>query len=84
MSKVTFTRLGLTVDWDPTCESLLDLAESRGLEPVFSCRQGICHTCASRLVAGEVEYPEEPLVEPAPGRVLICCSRPVSDVVVEV
>jgi ferredoxin-NADP reductase/MOSC domain-containing protein YiiM len=82
--KVTFARSGVTAGWDPACESILDLAERHGLSPDYSCRSGICHTCMCALVEGEVEYLEEPLDEPDPGCVLICCSRPKTSLVIEV
>lgn len=82
--RVTFARSGATAIWDPTCESILDLAEQQGLSPPYSCRSGICHTCMCELVQGEVEYFEEPLDQPDPGCVLICCSRPKSEVVIEI
>ena len=81
---VAFARSGVTASWDPDCESLLDLAERHGLNPDYSCRSGICHTCMCALVEGEVEYLEEPLDEPDPGCVLICCARPKTSVVIEV
>ena len=82
--QVTFARSGVTADWDPACESILDLAERQGLTPDFSCRSGICQTCICTLVEGEVEYLEEPLDELPPGSVLICCSKPKSSLVIEV
>ena len=82
--QVTFARSGVTAGWNPACESILDLAELQGLNPDYSCRSGICHTCMCALVEGEVEYFEEPLAEPDPGCVLICCSRPKTSLVVDV
>ena len=82
--EVTFAKAGLTVRWDPTLESILDLAEAQGLRPDFSCRTGICHTCTSKLLEGEVEYVTEPLDMPDPGCVLICCSKPKTNLVIEV
>ena len=82
--QVTFARSGVTAGWDPACESILDLAERQGLSPDYSCRSGICHTCLCALVEGEVEYLEDPLDQPDPGCVLICCSRPRTSVVIEV
>ena len=82
--QVTFARSGLTVGWDPACDSILDLAERRGLNPDYSCRSGICNTCISDLTEGEVEYLEEPLDEPDPGRVLICCAKPKTSLVIEI
>lgn len=81
--EVTFANAGLTVRWDPTLESILDLAEAQGLRPDFSCRTGICHTCTSKLLEGEVEYITEPLDMPDPGCVLICCSKPKTNLVIE-
>ena len=82
--QVTFARSGVTASWNPACESILDLAEQQGLNPDYSCRSGICHTCMCELVEGEVEYLEDPLDEPDPGCVLICCSRPKTSLVIEV
>lgn len=82
--KVTFARSGITATWDPACETILDLAEHHGLSPPYSCRSGICRTCMCELLEGEVEYLEEPLDAPDPGRVLICASRPKTQIVVDV
>ena len=77
------TSFGIT-SWDEACESLLDLAESQGLSPPYSCRSGICRTCMCRLTEGEVEYIEEPLTTPDEGQVLICVARPTTRVVLDV
>lgn len=74
--KVVFARSGLTVEWDPACESLLELAQVHDLNPPFSCRVGVCNSCLSRLVEGEVEYFQDLLIPPRSGEVLLCCSRP--------
>ena len=81
---VTFLRSGKTVDWDPTAESLLDFAEKQGLTPPFSCRAGVCNTCLSVLVRGKVEYSEPPLMEPSSGEVLLCCSKPLESVEIDI
>ncbi len=83
-TQIVFARSGLTVGWDPACDSILDLAESQGLNPDYSCRSGICNTCISELTEGEVEYLEEPLDEPDRGHVLICCARPKTSLVIEI
>ena len=82
--ELSFVKTGLTAKWDSSFETILDFAEAQGLRPDFSCRTGICHTCMSRLVEGEVEYVVEPLDMPDPGCVLICCSQPKTDLVVEI
>ncbi len=80
---MTFARSGVTASWDPACESILDLAERQGLNLAYSCRSGICHTCMCELTEGEVEYLDEPLDQPDPGHVLICCSVPKTNLVLE-
>ena len=82
-STVQFLPSGISIAWDPDCHSLLDLAEQAGLAPVFNCRAGICGTCQVGLREGQVEYFEEPLDPPAQGAMLLCCSRPVGSVVVD-
>jgi ferredoxin-NADP reductase/MOSC domain-containing protein YiiM len=81
---VVFDQSGVTVAWDPGVDNVLELAEAHGLRPDYNCRSGICHTCMCRLIAGEVTYVVEPVDPPDPGHVLICCSRPVSDVIIDV
>jgi ferredoxin-NADP reductase/MOSC domain-containing protein YiiM len=83
-TRVTFARSGITANWNPDCQSILDLAEAHGLSPDFSCRSGICHTCTAPLEAGEIEYDPEPLDLPESGSVLICVSKPKSDVTVAI
>ena len=74
----------MVANWGPDCDSILDLAERHGLNPDYSCRAGICHTCECELVEGEVVYEDEPLDPPGPGSVLICSARPKTTVVVDV
>lgn len=62
--------------WAPGSGTLLELAEARGLTPEFSCRGGSCGTCKTRLVSGQVHYPNPPAELPEAGAVLICCAVP--------
>jgi uncharacterized protein len=82
--RVTFAKAGVSAEWDENAYSILEFAEAQGLTPAFSCRAGICSTCKSRLVAGEVAYFEEPLEELEEGEALLCCSKPVTDVVIDI
>ena len=74
--KVSFTRSGLTVAWDPRYENLLELAEACDIPVKWSCRMGVCHTCECGLIDGITRYEPEPLDQPAEGNILICCSTP--------
>ena len=80
---VSFGRSGLNVRWGPTFQSLLELAEACDVPVRWSCRTGVCHTCETGLVAGTVGYRPEPVDAPADGNVLICCSQPEGDVVID-
>ena len=73
---VVFERSAKEARWQPDGGSLLELAESRGLRPEFSCRGGSCGTCKTRLVSGAVNYPQVPADVPEAGHVLICCAVP--------
>ena len=73
---VRFARSEKTATWDPAKGTLLDLAESEGLRPAYSCRSGICQTCTTGVLAGAVDYLESPMAAPDEGQALICCSYP--------
>jgi ferredoxin-NADP reductase/MOSC domain-containing protein YiiM len=82
--RISFARAGLTVTWDSRFQSLLELAEACDAPVRWSCRTGVCHTCECGLVSGSVTYDPEPLGPPAAGNLLICCARPVGDVVIDI
>jgi ferredoxin-NADP reductase/MOSC domain-containing protein YiiM len=81
--RVSFARSGLDVSWNPTCKSLLELAEACDVPVRWSCRTGVCHTCEAALIAGTVHYDPEPVEPPADGNLLTCCSRPQGDVIID-
>jgi ring-1,2-phenylacetyl-CoA epoxidase subunit PaaE len=59
-------------------ESVLDGAARAGLELPFSCRAGVCSTCRTRVVRGEVAMDQNYALEDwelAQGYVLACQSR---------
>jgi len=64
-------------------QSLLELAEACDVPVKWACRTGVCHSCESGLVAGTVSYRPEPLEPPADGNLLICCSQPRDEVVLD-
>lgn len=59
--------------------TLLDLADKNGVQIPFGCRQGLCGTCATRLLSGEVRMDAEARGLTAgqknAGYVLPCVSR---------
>jgi ferredoxin-NADP reductase/ferredoxin len=80
---VSFVRTGLNVRWDDSFASVLELAEACDVPVRWSCRTGVCHTCETGLLDGTVAYAPDPLEPPAAGNVLVCCSRPSSDLAVD-
>jgi ferredoxin-NADP reductase/MOSC domain-containing protein YiiM len=80
---VSFARSGITAAWNPKFASLLELAEACDVAVRWSCRTGVCHTCMTGLIGGLITYQPEPLERPASGNVLVCCSRPESNVMVD-
>jgi ferredoxin-NADP reductase len=80
---VSFARSGLNVRWDPRFQSLLELAEACDVPVRWSCRTGVCHNCETALVAGVVGYQPDPVEPPVDGNVLICCSQPQGDIVID-
>jgi len=80
---VTFTRSGLTVPWNDDYPNVLALAEACDVPTRWSCRTGVCHTCLTPTLSGSVSYRPDPLEPPEPGSVLICCSRPETDLVLD-
>ena len=82
--KIVFSQSQITAQWDPESENLLNFAEEQGVFPDFSCRAGICQTCGYGLLEGQVDYNFDPLAPPYPGQVLLCCTRPKSDLVIDV
>jgi len=65
---------------------VLDAALQSGVRLAFGCRQGICGTCKSKLVSGQYDMRHGGGIRPREiesGMFLLCCSRPLSDLVVE-
>lgn len=81
--RISFARAGLTVSWDDRFQSLLELAEACEVPVRWSCWAGVCHTCECGLISGSVKYDPEPLGAPAAGNLLICCSRPREETVID-
>ncbi len=73
---VVFADSAKEARWSPGGRSLLELAESRGLSPPYSCRSGSCGSCATHIVEGAVTYASKPGATHAPDQALVCCALP--------
>jgi ferredoxin len=81
-ARVEFRASGRTADWDPAKGSLLELAEAAGIDAPYSCRTGLCGTCAAPVAEGTVTYAEPPAGTPRAGEALLCQALPASKRVV--
>ncbi|HKC26814.1 MAG TPA: MOSC and FAD-binding oxidoreductase domain-containing protein [Jatrophihabitans sp.] len=81
--EISFARSGLTVRWADRHRSLLELADACDVPTRYSCRTGVCHTCVTPILSGDVSYSPDPLEMPDLAEVLICCAHPESDVVLD-
>jgi ferredoxin len=82
--RVSFARSGIAAHWKASAyQSILELAEACDVPVRWSCRTGVCHNCESGLVSGAVAYGPRPLEKPADGNLLVCCSQPIRDVVID-
>ena len=66
-------------------QTLLEAAEAGGVPIEFVCRAGICGTCRTRIIDGDVECTSDALSasERASGIVLACVSRARSNCTVD-
>ena len=80
---VSFARSGLDVPWNSARQSLLELAEACDVPVRWACRTGVCHSCETALIGGAVAYGPDPVEPPAGGNILICCSKPTGDIVLD-
>jgi glycine betaine catabolism B len=83
--KIEFTRSGRTIDCGPD-QFILDAARAAGMRLPFSCSKGMCGTCKSKKLSGEVVMTHNGGIrqrEIDQGLFLPCCSKPLSDVTIE-
>jgi ferredoxin len=80
---VSFARSSLSVRWDAAFQNLLELAEACDVPVQWSCRTGVCHTCETGIITGDVGYRPDPVEPPANGNVLICCCKPQGDIIID-
>jgi ferredoxin-NADP reductase/MOSC domain-containing protein YiiM/ferredoxin len=80
---VSFARSGITAPFGDNRRSVLDLADACDVPTRWSCRTGVCHTCVTPLLSGDITYSPAPLEPPADGEVLICCAQPGTDIVLD-
>jgi len=83
---VELARSGRTIACDAGT-SVLEAAARAGITLPSSCGQGLCGTCATTLEKGSVDMRQNGGLRPgdvARNQILLCCSTPLEDLVIDV
>ena len=82
---VELTKSGATIDCAAD-QFVLNAAHNAGFRLPSACSKGLCGTCKSRLISGQVDMKHNGGIRPREieqGLFLPCCSKPLSNLVVE-
>jgi CDP-4-dehydro-6-deoxyglucose reductase, E3 len=87
MAKVTIQNSGHTFDVRPS-QTVLQAAIEADIHIPYGCRNGACGSCKAKLISGKVmhdDYQTSAMTEAelAAGNTLLCCARPMEDIIVE-
>ncbi|CAG2150660.1 Phthalate 4,5-dioxygenase oxygenase reductase subunit [Cupriavidus yeoncheonensis] len=66
----------------PADSSIVDVLRQHGIEPTLSCEQGICGTCLTRVLCGQLDHRDHYLSaseQQSGDRMLVCVSRALPD-----
>jgi stachydrine N-demethylase, reductase component len=83
---IRFTEAGFEVECEET-DTILSIAKANGLNIPSGCQFGVCGTCKTRKVSGNVHMVHNGGIrddEIEDGYILACCSKPIGRVEVEV
>lgn len=81
--EVYFAQNGRSLLWAEAEDTLADIAESAGAEVQTSCGQGVCGTCQTRVLGGDIEYVQEPARPVAEGWCLPCIAVPRTNIALD-
>jgi glycine betaine catabolism B len=85
LSRVEFARSAKAHNLSPG-ETLLQSSERNGVLIPSGCREGICGTCATKLLRGKVQMEREAALtdeQRSQGYILPCVSHPIGDVILD-
>ncbi|WP_346433096.1 2Fe-2S iron-sulfur cluster-binding protein [Breoghania sp.] len=83
--RVELAKSGQVLECGPDM-TILNAARAAGLRLPSSCARGLRGSCKSRMVSGTVDMKHGGGIrqrEVDQGQILLCCSRPTSDVVID-
>jgi ferredoxin len=79
-AKISINSVNEPLEYAAHSPSLLHTLEAANIDVQYQCREGFCGACRAQLNNGKVEYIQEPLAFVREGEVLLCCSRPITDI----
>jgi ferredoxin-NADP reductase len=82
---VEFTKTRRSIEV-PETMTVLEAAKRAGMRLPSSCTQGLCGTCKSKKLSGTIDMKHQGGIrqrEIDAGMMLLCCSKPTSDLVIE-
>lgn len=83
--RIEFARTGRVIHCPPG-STVVEAATAADIRVPVSCTRGLCGTCKTKLLSGTVDMPATGGIrkrEIDQGMVLLCCSRPTSDLVID-
>jgi ferredoxin len=80
--KVTVNVQTEPLDFAAQSPSILHTLEQANIEVSYQCREGFCGACRAKLDNGSVSYNQEPLAFVRDGEILLCCTRPLTDITI--
>lgn len=81
--EVVFARSGKTCAWDPSVNSLLELAEENDVCVATDCGGGSCGMCRTPIKSGAVTCAKGSEPEPTVGSCLLCVSIPTGNLILD-
>lgn len=65
-------------------KTLLDCLDKNNIASEYNCKEGFCGACRTTLISGSVLYNIEPLASIRSDEILTCCSKPNSDIQIDI
>ncbi|KHL11974.1 UNVERIFIED_CONTAM: hypothetical protein LK11_39140 [Mumia flava] len=85
LHSIELRRSGRTITCD-AATTILEATASAGVRVPSSCHEGLCGTCKSDLLSGSVDMQHQGGIRPREireGKILLCCSTPTDDLVID-
>lgn len=65
-------------------DTLLEDLEQHQISVEYHCREGFCGACRCKILEGEVDYTTDPLAFIDDDEILLCCTKPLTNIKIAV